>query len=834
MKNYKKIVRPCVSFALVAAMALPLAACHRTDTPNGPVDPPPPPPTISIGDTETTVLALGDAPIQLTVSVENSDSSEVVWESSNPRYLKVTNDGLVSVIEEPEILDIFVTVKAKLKSDYSVVAERTFTVKAAKQSGQTGYLKADMLNALGNPSITVDGTLTDYYVNKNKPEDNSETNYSMTVQMEDGKWRGVWGGLDENGERITEIENVYERGVKDATDTNGVKGKELQSVYIDKNNQVTRKTETNYVSIPAVWEAQHYWNHLDKIPVADVKYDPANPYEYTYVTDESNINSQYLMTYLAFSLTPMLDETFQRVIIELTEEPDANGDYEIAGMRAQTYPQYTNPTYDKTGELTGWDAMSYSTLTFEFSNIGTTEVEEPTPYTATENMDKLKTALDKMKTATNYTFDAVNTTTSAPSTDEGDYDIQSASAASVKSAARATTTPPSDKYLGGKSYTSYYSYTSGTGKVGTTGHVTADGIVLLRTFQYSGSMDGNNFRTEVTGYKPIISNGGDDDYYEQFAYASDAVVIPSDNGTTNKYGALKGTKSIRGKMTDKLPGFDFAPELFEFTGERTVNKKTVYSFKLRSTSATRDIAMEVSMDNYAESASASSSRGLTINVDKDGNLVSTEFPYSVTFGTYIGYVTTTYSKIGSTELRPDAFNEYVARGWRQSWDEYTMKYYKENASDNSSKEVNAGMAVRSIFGDNASSLPTPPDMMKMFGDDVSGPFYDDETKTLADGSTKYIRYMSLTARTDRYDENSQISKETFDDIMRIATETFGAKGLTLDRALTDVTGGESGRGDFVLVYSNSQITVVITNNHTKNFWIYFYNAGDYTRGSSAQ
>ena len=100
MKNYKKIVRPCVSFVLVTAMALPLAACHRTDNPNGPVDPPSPPPTISIGETETTVLALGDAPIQLTVSVENSDSSEVVWESSNPRYLKVTSDGLVSVIEE--------------------------------------------------------------------------------------------------------------------------------------------------------------------------------------------------------------------------------------------------------------------------------------------------------------------------------------------------------------------------------------------------------------------------------------------------------------------------------------------------------------------------------------------------------------------------------------------------------------------------------------------------------------------------------------------------------------------------------------------------------------
>lgn len=832
MKKFKSIIKPCVSFALVTAMALPLAACHGNNS-GEVVEPPKPDPIITIG-ASATVIALGDAPIQLTATVENSNDTEIIWESENPKYLKVTSDGLVSVLEEPEILDVLVTVMARLKSNSKIVAERTFTVKAAKQSGSTGYLKADMLNALGNPSITVDGTLTDYYVSKNRPEDNSETNYSMTVEMEDGKWRGVWGGLDDDGERISEIENIYERGVKDATDANGVKGKELQSVYLDKNNKVARKTETNYISIPAVWEAQHYWNHLDRIPVADVTYDPANPYEYTYATDESSETSQYLMTYLAFSLTPMLEETFQRVVIELSEEENADGEHEIVGMRAQTYTQYTNPTTDREGNVTGWDAMSYSTLTFKFSDIGTTEVKEPTPYTATENMDKLKSALDKMKTATNYTFDAVNTTTSQPSYDAGDYDIMATSTSSLKAATRATTTPPSEKYNGGKSYSSYYNYNSGTGKVGMTGHVTEDGIVLMRTIQYMGSMDGTNFRTEVTGYKPIITGGGDDDYYEEFAYASDAVVIPSSDGTSAKYGALKGTKSIRGTIADKLPGFDFAPELFEYTGMRTVGKKEVYSFKLRSTSVTREIALEMSMDNYAPNASASSSRGLTINVDAEGNLVSTEFPYSVTMGTYIGYVTTTFSNIGNTKLRDDAFNEYVVRGWRQSWDEYTMKYYNENENDHSSKEVNAGMAVRSIFGGNANSLPTPPDMMKMFGDDVSGPFYESDTKTLADGTKKYIRYMSLTARTDRCDENSQISKETFDDIMRIATESFAAKGLSLDRGLTDVTGGENGRRDFTLVYSNSQITVVITNNHTKNFWIYFYNAGDYTRNSSAQ
>ena len=826
MKKTAKLFRLCLSLVLAVVLVLPAIACHRADEDD------PNPPTIELTIDECiTAIALGDDPIQLTVTVtkdgEKIEGEEVSWTTSDPALLKVTDGGLVSAMAEPEILDKYVTITATLKSDPRVTADRTFTVKAAKQSGRTGYLTADMLNTLGNPSITVDGTLTDFYVNTNKPEDNSENKYGMTVEMQDGKWRGIWGALNASGDMVNTVEDIYEKGVKDATDQNGKKGKELLSVYLNKNNEVARKTITNYVSIPSVWEEQHLWNHLDRLPVVDFTYDADQPDEYTYVANESSEASMYLMTYLAYSLTPMMEETFQRVIITLGQTEEG-GDYDyITGMKAQTFPQYTGATTDQQGNITGWDAMSYSTVEFKFSKIGETTVKDPTPFEAPEHVDVLKKALDTMKTATNYTFDAVDTTTYAPSGSDDDYTL-SVSKAQAKAAARAAEGEPA--YHNGLSYSSYYNFNSSTGKPGVTGYVTDDGIVLMRTIEYSASMDDNNYRTEISGYKQI-ANGTDDDYYEQFSYDAAAVVIPSSDGNNKTYGALKGTKSVRGHISDKLPGFDFSPNLFRLSGSSMSGSKRTYTFVLQSTAATRDIAMEISMHTNADSAAASSSTALRIIVDEDGNLVSTTYPYSLVSGTYLGYITTTFSNIGTTTLRKDAFNEYVARGWKQSWSEYTMKYYRENESE-ITREINAATGIESIFGKNQSSLPTPAEMMKLFGDDISGPFYEENTKTLADGSEKYIRYMALTARVDDYDENMQITKETFDKIEKIAIETFAGKKFKKDTALSDTTGGATGRSDFRLVLANDDITIVIENNHTRNFWIYFYKTGEYIRSST--
>ena len=52
----------------------------------------------------------------------------------------------------------------------------------------------------------------------------------------------------------------------------------------------------------------------------------------------------------------------------------------------------------------------------EFSNIGTTVVPEPTPYSAPENADVLTKALANMAALDNYTFKVSDVTTSAPST----------------------------------------------------------------------------------------------------------------------------------------------------------------------------------------------------------------------------------------------------------------------------------------------------------------------------------------------------------------------------------------------------------------------------------
>lgn len=816
----KTIIMRC-KYALCVALAVMLAvtmvACNNDSTPT-----PTPEPTIKVTINDNGVSTIKeDETVTLTVTVENTDNKEVMWTSSDPTILKVTDQGVVSIVKEPDLLDKTVTITATSKEDKRVSATKTFTVKAKKRDGASGYLEDKMIYAIGGDNITVSGVINDIYEDTNNPDSNDITTYDFQVKMEDGKWSGAWGHHDPLAtEPVLSITNTYVKGDTDGVkDEYGRSGHGIYEIHLDKHNQVARKAVVNYTSIPSVWEYQHYWNHISSLPAEEFTYDGnlEEPLEYTYTVDETNEDSLYLMAYLAFSLTPILtgDDTFQRVMFTLEADAES-GEYSIAGMKAQTFASYVNPQYSQTGTLTGYDARQYTTCEFTFTNIGSTTVGMPAPYEASENTEKLQAALNKMKTADNYSYKAVDTTTSAPSSDPGDYEINSSATAGSFAAARAT--DPA---------TTLKNYTSGTSPidqtaVGTYGRITADAILTQNVSKYSFTSDGKDYRVEYAGYKQI-STGGTDDYYEEFAYASDAIV-ENDGTTQTKIGAMKGTKSVYGHIADILPKFDFSPNLFKYNANRSTNSTLV--FELQETSIMRDIAMEVSMYRYATDASVSATRKFTITIDNNGNLVSTSYPYSITQGTYLGYVTTTYSAIGTTTLPADTFNNYVPRGWKQAWSEYNIKYY-DDENGNRIDPMNADTAARSIFGSNYAYLPTPGDFQKLFGDDMGGPFYDTRSKAQADGNEKLIRYMSITARSSEYDENSIVTN--FDEIKETADALFTGKGYSINKTYTDVSGGKSGRSNRYLVYDNTHITIVIENNFTKNFWIYIYNSGDYSR-----
>ena len=182
-------------------------------------------------------------------------------------------------------------------------------------------------------------------------------------------------------------------------------------MYIDKDNKIASKAVKDYQSIPAVWEAQHMWNHLGNLNVNTFTYDIANDIYYHDV-DLKSEEDLYLMTYLSYSLTPMLSDTLNTISFKVEGG-------KITKLIAQTEAIYYNVTEEnKTG-----DSMSYTKLELTFADIGTAKVADPVPFEAPEYVEKLEAALASMGKADNYTYKAVDTTTYSPDIDGGDYEV---------------------------------------------------------------------------------------------------------------------------------------------------------------------------------------------------------------------------------------------------------------------------------------------------------------------------------------------------------------------------------------------------------------------------
>lgn len=714
---------------------------------------------------------------KLTVKIENSEDKTYNYKISNPELVKVENNEVI-VLKKVSI-DTPVSISA-IANAYEIARSTvTIIIKPEKKQGAVEDLTSEMIEKIGNESITVKGTLTDYYKNFNNSNENRTNNYNIEVQMAKGVWKGIWSiaGQEENA-----ITDLYRKGELDGlTDSYGNTGHGMQKVYIDKNNKIAYEYIKDYISVPTIWEAQHLWNHLGSLDVSRFTFDKENGV-YVYTLNVNSEDDLYLMTYLSFSLTPVLEDTL--VNLYLTVE---NG--EITKLTAQTEILYYG---DSTEEP---DAMSYTVIDLTFSEIGTTVVEEPSVYEAPEHAEVLEKAIKNMQTLKNYTFQAVDKMTSQPSADESDYEIQSVALNNAKLRQMVIRNRVQN-------------YSSSVGTEGTFGQITETEVLFATTFKYSQSLDDKVYRTEYTGLKKI-----DDETYDEFAYDYDEKT-------------LVGKRKRFGDIFDALPKFDFSANIFEFdVSSNGKNGKTLYQFTLRDSAITTAVAQEISCYQYAEDAYESTQYKLYVVVDEDGNFVKSFYPYSLVDGTYLGHVTTTYSKFNETQIELDTFDGYIPRVIKQSWSEYTTKYYKASYDDQS-HEVGTDVALADIFGDSVNDIPAPTVFLTIVGDNINGPFYDLSRKEAgSDGEYIYMKNLCITVKTDNVDENGQMVG--YEELMNELIAALQKEGFAVSNANTDMTGGATGRSNRYLCMIKNDIQIVIENNHSRYLWIYFYKTGDW-------
>lgn len=723
----------------------------------------------------------GDS-VQVTARVTGAKNTKVTWSVSHPDVVSVDENGLVTMVGDINI-DTIITVTATSVENSTVKATKTLIAKAPVVDGRVGKLTSDMLVAIGNPSITVTGTVTDVYNDIATPANSSNEVYEFTVEMADGAWRGSW---NHQGSKNV-IVNNYRRGDKDGIkDQNGNSGHEMLEMIIDKNNTVYAKSIKDYMSFPAVWESQHLWNHLGNLNVNKFTYDVENNV-YKYNIDPENIDDMYLMTYFAFSLTPILgnEDTFMELYLYVE-------DGKITKLVAQTAVEMLGNDPENP------DATQYTIISIDFSKVGTTVVPDPTPYEAAQYADKLEAAFEKMKDATNYTFYVVDNMNAMP--DTGDYDLYSVNGAASVSTSNTVLSAP------------YQNGTSSVGTAGSVGYVTPEAIVISVTGKYSYTLDGQNYHTEYSGYKQ-----NSDGTYDEFECDAQG---------------FYGTKKVSGNILDLMPDFDLSANIFKLTG-MMINENTgkfEYTFALREASITRDVAMQLCAYSYADDAAATSSMLLSITVDDDGNLISIQFPYDLS-GVYGGSCKVSYKNVGTTTIAEGAFDNYRPRVPETAWSQYTLTDYYNlyttlcknyGCYDEATGTYNhkghvatADVVLQSIFGESWTNVPSPEVLMKLFGDNISGPFYN-----WKEVNGENHGYMSITTYSTEFDENSKITN--YEELMQSVIDELAKYGFTLSAANTDMSGGESGKADrYVTLIHESGIKIVIQNNHTKYLWIYF-------------
>lgn len=815
MKKTKKLFSGLLATALAAVMCFSVAGCGERNPDNDDDqnnnDPKPQPTVgISIAGGAPNEIRAGET-VTLTVTVTNAADTSYTWsvvdEAGNESGVLAVSAENVVTVEEDVTLDTVATVVATANADTTKTATHTFTVKPAIQ-GQVGELTAALLEEVAGPNITVSGTVTDVYQDLNYAPNSYQTAYNSTVMMDQDKWYGSFYA-EEDGYTQNVISDNYRAGEQ----IQGGNGRQLLRVVVNRNNVVEPQVQTDYMSTPLPWEAQHLWNHLGNLGTdisEKFEYDVTND-EYVYQIehmgeyDTDYTDDEYLMTYLSVSLTPMLNETFDQFRLKIT-------DGHITNIWAQTLVQ---TTYADDGETA--TSNFYTEVDLTISDVGTTKVPEPTPYEVPEYVEYLQAAIDQMKTARNYTFSCIDNQVTAPEFDDSDYEMESLSA-SISAPDKAAPLASGALY--------YTKHNAPTGTLGMKGFVTEEAAIFESTGQYSYTSDNNKYYVGYTGYKQ------EDGYFE---YLDDEQVY------VDNVAGLIGVQRRNGNYFDVvMPKFDFSPNIFEWSGavrSQLVGGKRyqIYDFYLRDTSITAEVARQISAHSNAKDgqAAAYSTLKISVLVENDTaefkSIYSTEFPYVGSYGT--GWIETTYSNFGTTELYANAFDEayYIPRVWRSEWSQYTIHDYDPTYSNNGA-DADAVTVFQHMFGSNAiANLPKPEIFMNLICDGLNGPWFD-----YSEQGGKTVEEVSFNLAFNNDDphldnKGRPINIEGFLGAQGELTKALEAVGFTYSPSNSGLRNPSLATSSYFATYIKpaADIMIVVESNCTKNLFFTVYHNGDW-------
>ncbi len=815
MKNIKTLSR-LTALALVFVMLFSLLVACEPDENNENLVPDDFE-IVTIKVTANTPVATikGDETVTLSVEVTGTENTAYTWTTVPEGILTISADNVVSISPDANLTaNKKVSVIATSVADPDVSASKSFIVQAPTTEGSVGALTSEMIEHIGNASITVTGTVTDYYEDLLDVTNNDQTSYDTFVKMTDGKWIGIWGVTGSN----KTITDYYRRDDESAEvkDENGEWGKPVDKLYIGKNNTLVAepvKNNRTYV----LWNSRHLWNHLGELDVNRfTQIEDTNEYKYT--LDVTDIDDLYLMTYLSYCLTPMMSETLATIVF--TVENGA-----ITKMRAQTEMLYYvgSEIIDTAKDA---ERVTYTIAEFTFSDVGTTVIEDPEGYEAPQYAEKLEAALNNLKNATNYTFEIVDTQTRVPSSDAGDYEMMSVSGDKGASmlAALATSFP-------------YANTKSASGTIGEKAFVVDDKIVIKKTGKYSYGMDDKLYHTEYYGFKTR-----DDSSYEEFYYDPDAK-------------GFVGDKIWLGNMMeDYLPTFELSANIFQCVSYNMVDG--LYTFTLREGAAMMDVASVLAPYGYAKNAKQSiNGGGMTVVVTEDGGLKSVSFPYDIS-DIYAGIYTISFKNVGTTTLQTyelngeevGVFDNYIPRVVPTSWSAFEDdSYYHKHTTlcenyggcsikdaqgeitgwDHSAHTKTLDLIIKDLFGASASKVPAPNVFTDAFGDTMSSAVGFNWKEGAVAGT--YIDYIAFNLQADDYDRNENYYEEAIARITAALTEL----GYTVDQANTDVIGGDGAYSDRTITFITEGkdgapgVQIVIENNRTSHFFVRIYKAGEW-------